>query len=223
MKKEIKVKLAILVLVMADYLMFSVASQWTIFRPLSDTQYYSVMVGTLVIIAVLAGVLFVKSGKSKEYGAVRFRWSYLVALLLSFLALFIWNVLTSALFPTTQNTAMAQEYTRDFTGFTWLLMTVMYPAVLAPILEEILFRGLVMTSLSAYRRFGLDLVLSATLFSLGHILQFGWVLTDFITYLGSGLILGILFRYTRSLAWSILAHILWNAFIIIVRIMVFGS
>lgn len=66
MKKEIKVNLAILVLVIAEYLMLSVVSQWTIFRPISDTQYYSVMVGTLVIIAVLAGVLFVKSGKSQR-------------------------------------------------------------------------------------------------------------------------------------------------------------
>lgn len=66
MKKEIKVNLAILVLVIAEYLMLSVVSQWAIFSPLSDTQYYSVMVGSLVIIAVLAGVLFVKSGKSQR-------------------------------------------------------------------------------------------------------------------------------------------------------------
>lgn len=79
-----------------------------------------------------------------------------------------------------------------------------------------------MTSLSSYRRFGIDLIISSSVFSLGHILQHGWVMTDFISYFIPGLMFGALLRYTRSLAWPLAAHILWNTFLLVVGLLVFG-
>lgn len=72
----------------------------------------------------------------------------------------------------------------------------------------LVFRGLLMTALSQLKKYYIDVIVSSTLFGLIHVLQYGWVLTDFIIYAGAGLLLCMFFRYTRSVYWSIALHIL---------------
>jgi membrane protease YdiL (CAAX protease family) len=81
---------------------------------------------------------------------------------------------------------------------------LLYVCIVAPIVEELIFRGAIMRSLE---RFGLNfsIVLSALIFGLFHIFTVQAVFAFFM-----GLILGyIASRY--SIKWSILAHILINS------------
>ena len=222
MKKEIRVNLATVVLVLAVYFTLNVIPYLEIVRPLSDVVYQVVINSLLTIIGILEIVVFVKSGRARVYGHFRFRWSYLGAVLLAFFLFYVWVILQNILFPVAQNVLVSEENSVGLTGLAYVFLMFIYPVIIGPLVEEFLCRGLVMTSLYPYRRFGLDVLVSASVFSLGHILQFGWVLTDFITYLGSGFILGGLFRYTRSLAWPLAAHILWNTFLLVVGLLVFG-
>lgn len=215
MKKEITVNVAVLLLVLAVYLTLNVVPYLEILRALSDVHYQGVIRSLLIIIGILEMVLFVKSGRGKEYGRFQFRWSYLGAVLLSFFLFFVWDGISNVLFPLAQNTVAAEENSIELTGLVFFLLNFIYPVFIGPIVEEFLCRGLVMTSLSSYRRFGIDLIISSSVFSLGHILQHGWVTTDFIRYFIPGLIFGALFRYTRSIVWPIAAHILWNAFVFV--------
>lgn len=220
--KETKVNIGIILLVVTHFLILNVISNLDIFITLSDVQYYSLMYGMVISIALLSIFLFVKSGKGRIYGKFHFRWTYLGALFLSLILFFIWSYMTSLIFPMTRNTDSALRGAAELTGGAYVLVRIMVPLIIAPFQEEFLYHGLVMTSLERYKFFGLDLLVSSSLFSLTHVLQHGWTTTDFVFYLGAGMILGALFRYTKSIYWSIVAHVLWNTFVVVVSILVFG-
>ena len=78
------------------------------------------------------------------------------------------------------------------------------------IFEDMIYRGLVMTALEKGKKWGLDVLGSAALFGILHISNHGWVLTDFVFYMGGGLIFAILFRVTKSIYWPIGLHIVYN-------------
>ena len=110
----------------------------------------------------------------------------------------------------------------NLTGISYFVTRILYGSLIAPIVEELAFRALLMTALAKFKTYYIDVVVSSTLFSLIHVLQYGWVLTDFVIYAGAGLLLCMFFRYTRSVYWSMALHILWNTFLIIVSLLVFG-
>lgn len=220
--KETKVNIGIILLVVIHFLILNVISNLDIFITLSDVQYYSLMYGMVIFIAILSILLFVKSGKGRVYGKFHFRWTYLGALFLSLILFFIWSYMTSLIFPMTRNGTAVLQDAAALTGPAYILVRMIAPIIVAPFQEEFLYRGLVMTALERYKSFGLDLLVSSSLFSLTHVLQHGWVTSDFVLYFGTGIILGALFRYTRSIYWSIVAHVLWNTFVVVVGILVFG-
>ena len=177
---------------------------------LTDFAYYlsDMMLHFLVILITL--IFMVQSGKWQGINSKKFRWSYLFYCVLAFLLLFLWNRVTFSLFPPTRNAISYQHYAPTFTGATAFLMFFLYPVVLAPIFEEIMYRGLVMTTVEKGKKWGLDVLGSATLFGVLHISNHGWVLTDFFVYMGGGLIFAVLFRATKSIYWPIGLHIVYN-------------
>lgn len=136
--------------------------------------------------------------------------------------MFLWVNITTRIFPSTQNGNTIREVATNLTGMSYFVIRILYGSLIAPVVEEFVFRGLLMTALSKFKKYYVDVIVSSTLFSLIHILQHGWVITDFIVYAGVGLLFGILFRYTRSIYWPMALHILWNSFLIIVSLLVFG-
>ena len=89
-------------------------------------------------------------------------------------------------------------------------MYFFYPVIAGPIFEEMIYRGLVMTALEKWKKWGLDVLGSAALFGILHISDYGWVLTDFFVYMGGGIIFAVLFRVTKSIYWPIGLHIVYN-------------
>ncbi|CAG6048942.1 putative metal-dependent membrane protease [Streptococcus pneumoniae] len=189
---------------------------------LSDNMYYVFQVLLVLILGTIATIAFVKSEHWKECGRFQFRWSYLGVFLLSFFLLFVWANLTTYIFPRTQNGSTVVEVATNLTGISYFVTRILYTSIIAPVSEEVVCRGLLMTSLSKVKRYYLDVLVSAAIFGAMHVLQYGWITTDFIKYFGMGLIFCMMFRYTRSIYWAIALHASWNSFLLIVTLLVFG-
>ena len=199
-----------ILLVIADQKFSGLVLRSNLVTGLSDFTYYlsDMMLNFLVVL--LAIIVMVLSGKWQQINSRKFKGSYLVYSFLALLAFVVWNFVTFFLFPPTRNEISYQHAAPTFTGATAFLMFFLYPVVLAPIFEEIMYRGLVMTVLEKGKKWGLDVLGSAILFGILHISGHGWVLTDFFVYMGGGLIFAVLFRVTKSIYWPIGLHIVYN-------------
>ena len=220
--KETKFYLGTILVLVSYYLIFNLVAKLDSVSQLSDLGFYGMQILLIVIEGIVATVILVKSQRWKEYGRFQFRWSYLGIFFLSFILMFLWVNITTRIFPSTQNGSAIKETVANLTGISYFVTRILYGSLIAPIVEELVFRGLLMIALSKFKKYYIDVIISSTLFSLIHVLQYGWVLTDFIVYAGAGLLFGMLFRYTRSVYWPMALHIVWNTFLIVVSLLVFG-
>ena len=223
MKKKNKEFYLTTVLIIATYyLIFNFVARLEFVNQLSDFGFYGLQILLIVLEGIAATVVLVKSQGWKECGRFQFRWAYLGVFFLFFILMFVWVNITTLIFPSTQNGNEMMKEAANLTGISYFIMCILYGSLIAPIVEELVFRGLMMTVLSKFKKHYIDVGISSTLFSLIHVLQYGWVLTDFIVYAGAGLLFCMLFRYTRSVYWPMALHILWNTFLIVVSLLVFG-
>lgn len=221
-RKETKFYLGTILVLMSYYLIFNLVVRLEFMDQLSDFGFYGIQILLIVIEGIAATVVLVKSQRWKDYGLFEFRWPYLAIFFLSFILIFLWVNITTQIFPSTQNGSAIVKEAANLTGISYFITRIFYGSLIAPVVEELVFRGLLMTALAKFKTYYVDVIVSSTLFSLIHVLQYGWVLTDFIIYAGAGLLLCMFFRYTRSVYWSMALHILWNNFLIIVSLLVFG-
>ena len=171
-------------LVIADQKFSGLVLHSNLAAGLSDFTYYlsDMMLNFLVVL--LAFIVMVWSGKWQKINSRKFRGSYLFYSFLALLAFVIWNFVTFFIFPPTRNEISYQLDVPTFTGATAFLMYFFYPVIAGPIFEEMIYRGLVMTTLEKGKKWGLDVLGSAALFGILHISNHGWVLTDFVYYMG---------------------------------------
>ena len=198
-------------LVIADQSLIRLVLHSDLATGLSDFAFYlsDMMLNFLVVL--LALIVMIQSGKWQKINSRKFKGSYLFYSFLALLAFGVWNFVTFFIFPPTKNEIAYQLDIPTFTGATAFLMYFFYPVIAGPIFEEMIYRGLVMTALEKGKKWGLDVLGSAALFGILHISNHGWVLTDFFVYMGSGLIMAIFFRATKSIYWPIGLHIVNNA------------
>ncbi len=200
----------VFLLVIADQKFSVLVLRSDLVTGLSDFAYYlsDMMLNFLVVLFALIAMIW--SGKWQKINSRKFKGSYLFYSFLALLAFVVWNFVTFFLFPPTRNEISYQHAAPTFTGATAFLMYFFYPVIAGPIFEEIIHRGLVMTVLEKGKKWGLDVLGSAVLFGVSHISNHGWVLTDFVFYMGGGLIFAVLFRMTKSIYWPIGLHIVYN-------------
>lgn len=212
MKKIISHRYFIIVflLVIADQKFSVLVLRSDLVAGLSDFAYYlsDMMLNFLVVLLALIAMIW--SGKWQKINSRKFKGSYLFYSFLALLAFVVWNFVTFFLFPPTRNEVSYQLSTPTFTGATAFLMYFFYPVIAGPIFEDMIYHGLVMTALEKGKKWGLDVLGSAVLFGVSHISNHGWVLTDFVFYMGGGLIFAALFRATKSIYWPIGLHIVYN-------------
>ena len=177
---------------------------------LSDFGYYLSDMMLHFLVVFIAFFAMIWSGKWQQINSRKFKGSYLFYSFLALLAFVVWNFVTFFLFPPTRNEISYQHAAPTFTGATAFLMYFFYPVIAGPIFEDMIYRGLVMTALEKGKKWGLDVLGSAILFGILHISSHGWVLTDFVFYMGGGLIFAVLFRMTKSIYWPIGLHIVYN-------------
>ena len=200
-----------ILLIIADQFLIRLVLHSELAAGLSDFSYYFSDMILNFLVVLLALVAMIWSGKWQQINSRKFKVSYLFYFFLALLAFFVWNFVTFFIFPSTQNEISYQLDLPTFTGPTAFLMYFFYPVIAGPIFEEMIYRGLVMTALEKGKKWGLDVLGSAALFGILHISSHGWVLTDFFVYMGSGLIMAVFFRVTKSIYWPIGLHIVNNA------------
>ena len=200
-----------ILLIIADQFLIRLLLHSDLAADLSDFAFYLSRLMLHFLVVLLIFIVMVWSGKWQQINSRKFKVSYLFYSFLALLAFFVWNFIKFFLFPPTQNAISYQLDFPTFTGPTAFLMYFFYPVIAGPIFEEMIYRGLVMTTLEKGKKWGLDVLGSATLFGILHISSHGWVLTDFFVYMGSGLIMAVFFRVTKSIYWPIGLHIVNNA------------
>ena len=200
-----------ILLIIADQFLIRLLLHSDLAADLSDFAFYLSRLMLHFLVVLLIFIVMVWSGKWQQINSRKFKVSYLFYFFLALLAFFVWNFVTFFIFPSTQNEISYQLDLPTFTGATAFLMYFFYPVIAGPIFEEMIYRGLVMTTLEKGKKWGLDVLGSATLFGILHISSHGWVLTDFFVYMGSGLIMAVFFRVTKSIYWPIGLHIVNNA------------
>ena len=200
-----------ILLIIADQFLIRLVLHSDLAADLSDFAFYLSRLMLHFLVVLLIFIVMVWSGKWQQINSRKFKGSYLFYSFLALLAFFVWNFIKFFLFPPTQNAISYQLDLPTFTGATAFLMYFFYPVIAGPIFEEMIYRGLVMTALEKVKKWGLDVLGSATLFGILHISSHGWVLTDFFVYMGSGLIMAVFFRVTKSIYWPIGLHIVNNA------------
>ena len=220
--KEMKFHLVTGFAILGYYYLFNTILGLDFVASLSDGMYYVLQVLLVLSLGIVATTILVKSDYWKECGRFQFRCSYLSVFFLSFFLLFVWANIATRLFPRTQNGSTVVEVATSLTGLSYIITRILYGSLIAPITEEVVFRGFLMTSLSKLKKYYLDVFVSAAMFGAMHVLHHSWVTTDFIMYFGIGLLFCMMFRYTRSIYWAIALHASWNTFLIIVSLLVFG-
>jgi membrane protease YdiL (CAAX protease family)/uncharacterized RDD family membrane protein YckC len=152
-------------------------------------------------------------------GLRRVQWRWLLAALpftfAAFLLESITGLLSQSLFP--QTPANQCVTIRDaYQGA--LPLAVIGVAVIAPLVEEIVFRGMVFGWLRGRAPIGWAVVISAALFSLEHI---GFLqLTLFLPIFAAGLVLATLYHHAGSLWPSMLVH---GTFNLVATLVLFSS
>ena len=82
---------------------------------------------------------------------------------------------------------------------------------LVPLMEELIYRGLLQYAFFKHSRFGLDLLFPSILFALPHFSSLPSLL-DIFVFATSGIIFASLTRYTKSIYPSYAVHVINNIF-----------
>ena len=156
-------------------------------------------------------LLFVKVRRHASLAALglrRVEWRWLVAALPFTSAAFILESITGrlsqSLFPQTpENQCQSIR-----SGYEVLWLAVIGVAVIAPLVEEIVFRGMIFGWLRGRVPIVWAVLISAALFSLAHI---GFLqLTLFLPVFSAGLLLAVLYNHARSLWPNVIVHGAFN-------------
>ncbi|HEX6941143.1 MAG TPA: CPBP family intramembrane glutamic endopeptidase [Longimicrobiales bacterium] len=99
--------------------------------------------------------------------------------------------------------ALLRAFTAADAGSAPALVAIL---IIAPLLEEVIFRGIVLRSLDALLPPALAVLLSAALFAAAY-----WDADQLLPAFAAGVVFGWVYLATGSLFLPILGHIFWNA------------
>ena len=167
-------------------------------------QILLLMESGVLLLAVI--YLLVFAGKKTFH----FKWQlrYFIYLLLSYITLYISDFLFSYFISPSSNQISLNETVEMMwrQEFPYFLLIVCF---IAPIAEELIYRGVLMTTFFKNSPWYGDVLLSAIIFGYIHI-DFALTPLAFFIYASGGVILALLYRKTHSLYYPILLHILIN-------------
>lgn len=145
-------QLATLGILCINFALFNVGLPTDLVGHLSDDSYYGLLLLLIGLIGGLAVTLLVKSRRWDLYGKFTFKASYFAVFVLVFLAHFLWDMFSAEVFPPTKNSIALAEVSSGLSGWALVLIRYVYACLLAPIVEELVFRDLVMTALASYQK-----------------------------------------------------------------------
>jgi membrane protease YdiL (CAAX protease family) len=164
---------------------------------------------------VLAVVVFTvrrrtAAGVDESYSPVRLRFTWMDVLVGAFVGLVLRSVMIAVeLFSVGHLTSSSSmfEVNRDL---LWFASAVIAPVLIAPLVEELFFRGLVLPAIGTN---WIGIVGSALIFSAMHLVTGFHPITALSTFI-VGVVFGVLAVRTKRLGASITAHVIYNATLI---------
>ena len=144
--------------------------------------------------------------------------AFLALLFIFFLLADIRKDLVQYMARTTMNAKLYSKVGIWSGGKIFDICSILITVLISPIIEELFYRGYVMSRFFTNSNHYLDVLLSASLFTLGHmiLLQRDWGNLSF--YFLSGLALSLFYRYSQNIRLQILFHVSWNLYIFIASI-----
>lgn len=149
--------------------------------------------------------LFGQAGRSLGQDLGQGALAYLAAMPVVLVASLIYNIALNFV-EASQNPQAVFEVLGEGQSPLILLAVVVVSVVLAPLVEEILFRGLLLAALSRWLGPGVAVLGSSFVFALIHM-----HLRSFVALFVLGMAFALAYLYTRSLRVPIVMHALFNA------------
>ena len=186
---------------------------WGIFNYLANSYLPAGREFFLILLLMESGVLFLAVLHLKVFEGrkiMQFKWQprYFIYLLLGYIILYMSDFLFSYLLSPSSNQISLNE-TVEMMGRQELPYFLLMVCFIGPIAEELIYRGVLMTTFFKNSPWYGDVLLSAIIFGYIHI-DFALTPLAFFIYASGGVILALLYRKTHSLYYPILLHILIN-------------
>lgn len=159
-------------------------------------QYWHVILWPIVIIFIVLGVKFWKINLLEKFGNLTLK-----KLVLTFIATYLFQLTISVFFIWDEFSW--KNMSIDFEQA--LTFSIISSVVLAPLLEELLFRGIIQEYLCRKNSFILSVLITSFLFSVHHL-----AISQLVYTFLAGLYYGVLYYKTQSLTSSIIAHSFYN-------------
>lgn len=161
------------------------------------------------VFVVILFILLYKQVGTERFKLGKLSWKKLLACGLVFGIAHYVGMLVFQLFPTQNGQAIDNSlYEMIWTGAIYLFL--LQVLLISPLYEELIYRQGLMGLFFKDSKWYLDVFLSATLFSLRHIISYSWSWTDFLFYGIMGLAFAMMYRIGKSIWYPMIAHILWN-------------
>ncbi len=157
----------------------------------------------VVITAHLMGIRVLRAVKVDKKSAQLGLLAYPIGLLVNTILTSITSVITR-LFKESGTTIPSADFSVDKASASAIILTILYLVVIAPLAEEIVFRGLILRTITPFSKKG-AIVLSAMLFALMH-----KNIPQAVGAFGIGLIFAIVDTKANSIVPSIIMHSLNN-------------
>ncbi|MCY7096988.1 CPBP family intramembrane metalloprotease [Streptococcus oralis] len=186
---------------------------WRLFNHLAKPYLPASREFFQILLLMESGVLFLAVLHLKVFEGrkiMQFKWQprYFIYLLLGYIISYMSDFLLSYFIPSSSNQISLNE-TIEMIGRQELPYFLLIVCFIGPIAEELIYRGVLMTTFFKNSPWYGDILLSAIIFGCIHI-NFALTPLAFFIYASGGLILALLYRMTKNLYYPIVLHILIN-------------
>ena len=173
----------------------------------ASREFFQILAFLELIVTFIA-ILYLLVFEGRKMLELKWKWRYLVYLLLAYGVNHLSGIVFSFLTPATSNQMALNELT-EMTGRQELPYLLLIVCLLGPITEELVYRGVLMNTFLKDSPWYGDVLLSACVFGYVHVSS-GLTPLAFFTYASGGAICAFLYRKTHSLYYPILLHIMIN-------------
>ena len=206
-RKTVQILLALLVIIYRKTWFWWIFNHFTARFVAASREFFQIL-AFLEFIVILLAMLYLLVFEGRKMLELKWKWRYLVYLLLAYGVSYLSDIVFSFLTPATSNQIALNELT-EMTGRQELPYLLLIVCLLGPITEELVYRGVLMNTFLKDSPWYGDVLLSACIFGYVHVSS-GLTPLAFFTYASGGAILALLYRKTHSLYYPILLHIMIN-------------
>ena len=206
-KRVVQILLALLVISYRKTWFWWIFNHFTARFVAASREFFQIL-AFLEFIVILLAMLYLLVFEGRKMLELKWKWRYLVYLLLAYGVSYLSDIVFSFFTPATSNQIALNELT-EMTGRQELPYLLLIVCLLGPITEELVYRGVLMNTFLKDSPWYGDVLLSACVFGYVHVSD-GITPLAFFTYASGGAILAFLYRKTHSLYYPILLHIMIN-------------